>query len=110
MLIVMEREKQLVQRIFDMYEQMTQDLIAKLLNKEGVRKPCKEPGRRKTSNRSERMFTAKDIRGIISEPLYTGIVEWGKTTKMPGVTPVPIVTTSPNSRLSALSNLTGAKG
>jgi DNA invertase Pin-like site-specific DNA recombinase len=115
-LVVNQKESQLVQLIFDMFERVAQNHLTKWLNENGYRLPCKVPGLQEKYGRSERLFTARDIGTIVSDSLYTGMVEWGKTTKMAGRTPTPyshyvselqiisIVTMCLNCRLSALSS------
>ena len=80
-LVKNEEEAKLVQLIFDLYERMSQQKVARWLNEQGYRFPCKLPGRRaKWNNRTERFFQPKDIHTIISNELYVGMVVWGKTT------------------------------
>lgn len=88
-LIVNTEEAKLVQRIFSLYQQMPQTKVAWLLNEEGLRKPCKVRRRDLAPGATERLFDAKAIRDIITDELYTGMVEWGATTTIPGHTPVP---------------------
>ena len=80
-LIKAEKEEPLVQLIFDWYEQMSQNKVARSLNKQGHRLPCKSPGWREKYGRTERLFKPKDIGDIISDELYVGMVVWGETTR-----------------------------
>jgi len=75
---VNQREAEIVRLIFDLYEQKSQKQVALYLNESGHRMPCKSPGWRRKYGREQRLFVPKDINDIISDPLYTGLVIWGR--------------------------------
>lgn len=91
-LIVVPDEAEVVRRIFDLYEEVSQRQVTMRLNAEGCRKPIKSRAwRRKVQSkengervfverdeaRTERLWTPKDINDVISEPLYAGLLVWG---------------------------------
>ncbi len=93
-LVVVPEEAVLVRRIFDLYEEVSQRQVAMRLNTEGLRKPVKsrawrrkvqsrEKGERvfleRNEERTERLWTPKDINDVISNPLYAGLLVWGNT-------------------------------
>ena len=86
-LTINETEAVLVRLIFDKYPHLTNGGLAKWLNTNGYRLPCKSPARRAKYGRTERLFDAKAITDIISNELYTGTLSWGKTTKVQGQVP-----------------------
>jgi site-specific DNA recombinase len=88
-MVVNPEEAKLVQLIFEMYQQWGQSRIAWWLNENGYRMPCKAPGQREKHGRSERLFCQEDITQIVSSPIYTGMVHWGRTTQVAGLTPTP---------------------
>ena len=92
-LVQVPEEADLVRRIFDLYEAMSQRQVAKLLNEEGLRKPCKSRAWRRKSQtkeqdrrviidrqeeRTERLWIPTDIFKIVTNPLYAGLLEYGK--------------------------------
>jgi DNA invertase Pin-like site-specific DNA recombinase/DNA-binding FrmR family transcriptional regulator len=80
-LVKANNEEPLVHLIFDLYEQMSQRKVARWLNENSYRLPCKSPRWREKYGRRERLFKPKDISDIISDGLYTGMVVWGRTTR-----------------------------
>ena len=77
----------MVRVIFDRYPGMTVHGLVRLLNESGHYLPVKSPKRRKKHGRSHRPFDAKALADILSNEIYTGVVSWGKTTKVQGVQP-----------------------
>ena len=88
-LVINQEEAELVKLIFDLYEEIPLAAVTKRLNDIGKRLPCKTPRLQEKYGRTERLFVYRDILKIISDSLYTGMWEWGRTTKMPGQTPIP---------------------
>ena len=86
-LLVDEVEASLARLIFEKYPSLTNGGLAKWLNANGYRLPCKSPARRERHGRSDRLFDSKAITDIISNDLYTGTLSWGKTTKVEGQNP-----------------------
>jgi len=91
-LMVVPEEANLVRRIFNLYEEVSQRQVAMRLNREGLRKPVKSRAwRRKTQTRengqrviterdeerTERLWSPADINEIIANPLYAGLLVWG---------------------------------
>ncbi|MCH9026221.1 MAG: recombinase family protein, partial [Proteobacteria bacterium] len=91
-LVVLPEEADVVRRIFNLYEEVSQRQVAMRLNKEGVRKSVKsrawrrkvqsrENGERvfleRAEERTDRMWTPKDINDIVSNALYAGLLTWG---------------------------------
>jgi len=91
-LVIVPAEADVVRRIFDRYEQVSQRQVTMRLNAEGSRKPVKsrawqhkvqskENGERvfleRDEARTERLWTPKDINDIVSNPLYAGLLVWG---------------------------------
>lgn len=91
-MVVVVEEADLVRRVFDLYEQVSQRQVAIRLNGEGLRKPVKSRAwRHKTQSRNngervilerdeerlDRLWTPKDINDIISNPMYAGLLVWG---------------------------------
>jgi len=79
-LVKNDKEEAIVHLIFDLYEKMSQKKVALYLNEEGKRLPCKSVAWRQKWGRSERLFSPTDIRDIILDELYTGMVVWGRST------------------------------
>ena len=86
-LLVDEVEASLARLIFEKYPCLTNGGLAKWLNANGYRLPCKSPARHERHGRSDRLFDSKAITDIISNDLYTGTLSWGKTTKVEGQNP-----------------------
>jgi hypothetical protein len=87
-LVVVPEEKELVELIFSKSETVPPTTLSKWLNMNGYRLPRKVPHQRELTGEADRLFNYKDIIAIVSDPIYTGTVEWGRTTKVPGNTPV----------------------
>ncbi len=79
-LVKVKKEESVVHLVFDLYERMSQKKVAMWLNENGYCLPCKSPGWREKYGRNERLFNPKDIRDIVSDELYVGMVVWGETT------------------------------
>jgi site-specific DNA recombinase len=79
-LIKNDKEEALIHLIFDLYEKMSQKKVALYLNEQGKRLPCKSVAWRQKWDRSERLFSPTDIRDIILDELYTGMIVWGRST------------------------------
>ena len=86
-LVVNESEADLVRLIFDRVPTMATGRLAKWLNEQGHRLPCKSPRLRERYGRDSRMFTHKAIASIASDELYTGIFAWATKPKSPGERP-----------------------
>jgi DNA invertase Pin-like site-specific DNA recombinase len=95
-LLVVPEEAAVAQKIFDLYEHMSQRQVAIRLNAEGRRKPIKARAWRKkmqTREAGERLFverpqeqlerewTPKDIYDIVCCKLYAGLLVWGEECK-----------------------------
>jgi site-specific DNA recombinase len=88
-MVVNEAEADLVRLIYSMFGSMSLNKLARWLNEQGYRLPCKSAALRGKYNREKRLFTPKAVMSILSDSLYTGMVEWGTTTTVPGLTPTP---------------------
>lgn len=86
-LLVDDDEATLIRLIFERYPRQTTGGLAKWLNANSYRLPCKSPARQRCHGRLERLFDSKAVTSIISNELYTGTVSWGKTTKVEGQKP-----------------------
>jgi site-specific DNA recombinase len=88
-MVINAKEAELVHLIFELYELEAQTRVGLILNEHGHRLPCKVPGLQDRYERTERLFSSQDVRRIVADPIYTGMVGWGCTTKRPGYTPTP---------------------
>ena len=85
-LVINDEEAKLVKLIFDRYEKSAPSTLSWWLNSNGYRLPRKVQAHRRATGETERMFHYKDIASIINDPIYTGTIEWGRTTTMSGKT------------------------
>jgi site-specific DNA recombinase len=78
-LVIDAEEANTVRRIYRLAETTSVTGIAKILNAEGVRFSCKSPGRQQMHQRTSRLWEYRDITKIITDPIYNGVIEWGRT-------------------------------
>ena len=87
-LVIVSEEAELVRLIYTRYEETAPSTLARWLNDQGHLLPRKVPAHRRRTGETHRFFDIKDVNRIVTDPLYTGTVEWGRTTTIPGKTPI----------------------
>lgn len=72
------KEAELVRLIFDLFQRMNPSAVATTLNEMGIPKPAKSRKWIEETGRTERAWKRKDIVSVVTNPIYTGWIIWGR--------------------------------